>query len=131
MQWLIDLVIKAIGVPPCYVNRGDATGTDFTMADLTMDWGVHYLDLSGIIPEGATAVHLYFAFVANAAGTCMWLQPSDCVHCFSALGMTSQVANIEIDCDGFVALGPDRKIKYQGGAPPMTAVFIHVRGWMK
>lgn len=133
MQWLIDIIkawVQAQGyLTDGYVNRGDPAIIDFDMGDLIMDWGIHYLDLSAIVPEGVKAVHLFFYFISANAGTCMWLMSSDCVNCWSALGGTTQVAGIEYDKDGPVALGPDRRIKYSAGSPPITSVAILVRGW--
>lgn len=135
MQWLIDIIkewadAKFVQIP-AYVSRGDPVGLDFDITDLTLDGALHELDLSGIVPEGAVAVQIIWYFVANVANTCMWLYPSDTVNFQLALGVTSQVANIEINSDGFVRMAPDRKLKYLQTSPPIISVGITVKGWLK
>jgi len=56
MQWLIDLVIEAIGVPPCYVNRPDFVGEWLNPGDDFNTNNVFAVDFSPVVPAGAKAV---------------------------------------------------------------------------
>ncbi len=56
MQWLIDMVIEAIGVPPVFVDRGDPAISDWQMPFLDNDSSWHDLDVSGVVPAEASAI---------------------------------------------------------------------------
>lgn len=129
MQWLIDLVIEAIGIPPTYVHRGDPADWDFILGDLTTDDAWHELDLSAIVPEGASAVHLHV--VVNNANVAAVIQFRDTSQ--------SDVYNVAF-CKQFVAavsnhydivqkIDSNRKIDYNAVTVGWAGLYISVRGW--
>ena len=129
MQWLIDLIIEAIGVPPCYIPRTDWLGSDFTAANVTTDGARHTLDLSAIVPEGATAVNLtVIVLTANVNAVVRFLHPDSTSHLARCI-MRTQVANINMR--GIVAVGLDanRHVDYTFSNIVWTDIGIAVRGW--
>lgn len=129
MQWLIDLIIEAIGVPPCYIDRGPTLGNDFTQAHLTQDGSWYELDFSGIIPAGATAVNLHFSAQDAAVGRILYMRPGGDTTTLGTCLIRNQVANIAVG--GYIAmsLSADRKIEYMSIAPGYAIVTIKIRGW--
>ncbi|GAI35317.1 unnamed protein product, partial [marine sediment metagenome] len=75
MQWLIDLIIETIGVPPCYIDRGSFFGPDFTQVSLPARAVWTELDLSGIITdEDAQACCFRAKGTWNGVGTILRLR---------------------------------------------------------
>lgn len=129
MQWLIDLIIEAIGVPPCYIDRGTFLLNDFTHADLTQDGDWHELDFSGIVPAGATCMNLHFSAVDPNVGRILYTRPAGDGAVIGTCTFRNQVANVSIG--GFIPMGisTNRKIEYMSIAPGYSAISIKVRGW--
>ncbi len=129
MQWLIDLVIKTIGIPPCYVSRGDYSGADYDHTTLIADSAFHELDLSAIVPEGATAVKLHCKMTSAIVATKLRLRPGGYIHSGFHCTLRSQVANVTVGALITVGLSTDRKIGYQytTGVPGVRS--ITVQGW--
>jgi len=129
MQWLIDLIIESIGVPPVFIDRGDYVLNDFENGDFTIDGNWHELDLSGIIPEGTSAVvircgfHCDFVswmFKVRKAGTTSLLRTS--------VGIQN-VAGVKNSPNPTIGVSSSRKIEYNFEPAANLAVGILVRGW--
>ncbi|MBA7611619.1 hypothetical protein ES703_18847 [subsurface metagenome] len=133
MQWLIDIVKKWIWIrsnlPPGYVDRGDPVNYDFTEANLTTDSAWHVLDLSAIIPNGATAVLLSVKIRCGLAGIESSVRKNGNVNVPCRSSMYTQVANLYNLADWVVTLNSNRKIEYFFTNVVWTNIFIIVRGW--
>lgn len=129
MQWLIDLIIESIGVPPCYIDRGDEAIDDFRAIDFTRDGFWHTLDLSGIIPTNATAVSLTVLIASGIINDIATFAP----RITSGLGnfntIVSQVANLSINKDLTISIGPNRTIAYKIPPGVWQVVNLSVKGW--
>lgn len=129
MQWLIDLIIERIGVPPCYINRGDPPNVDYTIVDLTADGAWHTLDLSGIIPEGATAVNLQVFIANNQAQKTLLFRPDGNINTANNATVVTQVGFFGIPANCPIALSADRKIEYTFAVGGWLLADLTVCGW--
>jgi len=125
-EWANDRFLQ----PPAYVSRGDPAAFDFAKPDLTLDDALHTLDLSGIIPANAKAVHIFMYIVCPGVGTCFWLYATPAVNYLNSLGVTAQIAGIEIDVDGLLAVTEAGLVEYSGVAVAYTTIQILVKGWI-
>lgn len=133
MQWLINLVaekvIAEIGVPPCYVDRGDPAEPDFEDTDLIVPTDWRELDLSGIVPAGAVAVHLRTWLQHTTARNYIQFRKHGNTNDINAFTSITQAANTYIFFDGAVGLDEDRKVDYKVVGEDWTIIFITVAGW--
>lgn len=130
MQWLIDLVIEAIGIPPCYVDRGDPAAIDFSGAQLIADGAYHELDLSAIVPKGASAVHLALKLIHSAAGVLIRVREAGNVNEINVSSLFIQVTWIARYHDPIIKIGTDRKIEYKLSNVAWIEKGLTVRGWL-
>lgn len=129
MQWLIDLIIEAIGIPPVFIDRGDPFLPDFAIGDLTLDATWHELDLSAIVPEGASCVALNIAVFNNFINKSFEVRTLGKVNHYNLGGVITQVANLANMGDVQVHPDSDRKIEYLATAGGWFVVNITVKGW--
>ena len=129
MQWLIDLVIEAIGIPPTYIDRGDYTGSDYTQATLTFDANWHTLDLSGIIDPGATAVEIRFKAQTQAVPKKVRFRKHGTTMTFNTCSFRTQVANLANNTNLVIGVSEDGKIDFWADAGVWTGVSLVIRGW--
>lgn len=131
MQWLIDLVIEAIGIPPTFIDRGDPAAPDFDATDLTKDAAWHELDLSAIVPEGATAVTLAILTHAAAVQNQLYFRRAGNTDAVNIAAVTTVIVGLLQTNDFVVAVDEDRKIEYSLTALNWNIIFITVKGWWK
>lgn len=129
MQWLIDLVIEAIGIPPTFIHRGDPAVADFLIGDFTKDGFWYDLDLSAIVPAGATAVSVFIILQATVISRSIALRKKGQVNSVNQTIMFTQVANLLFSSDILVAVDPDRKIEYKIAAGVNQRCDFTVKGW--
>ena len=129
MQWLIDLIIETIGIPPVFIHRGDPADYDFKLVDLTTDNAWHELDLSGIVPEGASAVHLEVGLSSNTVSSFIRFRHTSQTQLFNSSMSKTQVAAVSTYHNVIQALDADRKIDYFASAIGWLYIRITVRGW--
>lgn len=130
MQWLIDLIIETIGVPPVYVYRGDPAAYDFRVGDFIQDGVWRDLDLSGILPAGIRAVHCH-ANVANAQlGKSVMFRTKGQVNTHNYVDFFTQVAGLLFPEDFIIYTDADQKIEYYV-EPGFFVLEFLVRGWFK
>jgi len=129
MQWLIDLVIEAIGVPPCYIDRGDPATADFTKGDFVVDGNWYAKDLSSIVPEGAQAVALRLYAKSSAANRFIMFRENGNVNEQNMSYIRTQIASLSFGCDIVVPLDADRKIETRVQAALWEAIEVTVKGW--
>lgn len=130
MQWLIDIILALIPATPGFVDRGDPGSPDWQSVDLTRDGNYYDLDLSNIVPAGASGVLLRVAFQASLnnrdirfrkKGVVNWPNTSEC-HVV--------VANQGFHEDIIVGVDENRYIQYRvSHASLWTHIQITVGGW--
>lgn len=113
-----------------YTDRGDPTSWDFSKTDFSTDGQWHVLDLSSIVPEGATVVHLKIkAQIAY----------NNSIIAFCKKGMTNKLngatlmirhGNNEYYEERWVACDVDRKIEYWTSNRTWVILDVLVRGWI-
>jgi hypothetical protein len=129
VQWLIDLVIAAIGIPPVFIDRGDPNVVDFAVGDFTKDGGWHDLDLSGIIPSNASCVGFFLNLKANAVGKLVRVRTKGNIWIGNISMAQTEVANLSILNDCFCPVGSDGLLEYQASAAGITDLTLTVKGW--
>jgi len=131
MQWLIDLIIEAIGIPPCYIDRGDFLG-DFEAIDAKLNAGTFQtVDFSSVVPAGAKAVVIRLRAQNTVAGESVEVQPFGTQEGPGHCSFEVTVANII--CRRFITVGvdADRKIKIRGTVVGLWSYgSISLRGWI-
>lgn len=129
MQWLIDLIIEKIGIPPVFIDRGDPATADFDEGDLIANDAWHDLDLSSITPNGAKGVCLYISMFPPGVTHYLYFRKKGNVNFSNISGVISEIAGVISDHDITVPLDADRKIEYlliTGYAGTLT---ITVKNW--
>lgn len=130
MQWLIDLVTEAIGIPPVYIDRGDTAAWDFEKADFDIDGAWHELDLSAIVPEGAQAVYITSYWRATALNRVINFRRHGNSNNVVALRSSNNVADVIVRFNGLVACDEDRKIDFNIEAGLYNYIYVTISGWI-
>jgi len=112
------------------INIGDPAASQFTEGDLTHDAVLHELDLSAIVPQGATFVQFTVTAMHNASGYTFFMIPGNNVNPLNALGLVAPGNGIICFTAGLLACSPDRKIKYFSSEVPAFGISITIRGWI-
>jgi len=112
-----------------YVDRGDPAAYDFAVGDFTTDGTWNDLDLSGIVPAGAKAVHLFMVLVDDAAGSLLLFRKKGNTSIFNVAGGSTQVVGVDFDCDIIVSCDANRVIGYYGSNLAFTTINLVVKGW--
>lgn len=112
------------------VERDPPGGPDFTEADLTCDGAAHDLDLSGIIPEGATWAWMAATAIDDAVGSLVGLQAKGATGASQAMAVITQVIGNQIAGEAWIKLDDNRYIEYLCSAVVFTSITITVRGWV-
>lgn len=132
MQWLIDIVVERViaelGIPPVFIDRGDVAAFDWEWNNHLFFPAIFDLDLSGIVPSGASAVLIGLNYTRAAAGTFLRFRTKGNVNWHNAALGRVVVANIEDNSNIIVALNADRIIEANIGGI-WIVVEIIVRGW--
>lgn len=129
MQWLIKLIIEAIGIPPVYIDRGDQVDFDFTLGDLQQGVGWHDLDLSAIVPVGAKGVLMNVEIKNALVDSALKIRKKGNASHNCASWLFTQVANQLITADMTFAVDENRFAEYGlGGMNWLKADFI-VKAW--
>lgn len=133
MQWLIDLLIEAYDIyhvnHKLFVDRGDPSAVDFDEGDLTADGAWHTLDLSGIVPSGASVVFLSLLCRTSVAQAFAGFRKNGNVNIRNISYINTQVANIAIGYDLIVFCDSNRLIEYLLWPGSWTYLYITIKGW--
>lgn len=130
MQWLIDMVIEAIGVPPCSIDRGDPADLDLLKADFFTDGAWHEHDLSAVVPEGAKAINVTVKYSANAVGREIKFRKHGNTNERNVLQGSNPVANLPYMMNGLIEVDADRKIESNVEAGLYTYINFTIRRWI-
>jgi uncharacterized protein YutD len=123
MQWLFNIIeekMEAAGfLKTGYVARGDHSTYDFLIGDFTIDNQWYDLDLSGIVPANAQAVHLHFIGQSNTIEVVARLRAKYETYTKARCVLRPQVAGIRTD----------GLLNYQITVGDWTDLKLTVRGW--
>lgn len=136
MQWLINLVaervINTIGVPPCYIDRGDPAIVDFIIGAFTTDGNWHELDLSAIVPENAKAISATVNLKAGNVLSEFGIRIHGNANDESRSRAIIQVADLLFAADFICGVNTDRKIDYKS-TPDFLSIWgiidLTIKGW--
>lgn len=129
MQWLIDLIIETIGIPPVYIHRGDPAVQDYDHNDFTYDNVWHALDLSAVVPDGAKAVLFHVSAKDAQVQNFGQFERNGGINHTNFSQIIIQVADLTIAYDIVVACDEDRKIQYRFPGVPFDLFDLVIRGW--
>lgn len=123
-------VTSGYGCPHyCFVDRGDPASVDYDIDDLTRDSNWHELDISAIVPYGATCILFTLTVRATVAGNHFIIRDADNVNGVNTSGVRTQVANIRKKADLSCPCSANRKIDYFLTAGNWNLIFLTVKGW--
>ena len=113
-----------------YTDRGDPPSYDFSKTDFTTDGEWHVLDLSGIVPEGTTLVHLLIG--ANTAYNNSWIRfcKKGLVNKLNCAWVNVRHGNSLYYKSKWVACDADRKIEYWMSNRTWIQLDVLVRGYI-
>jgi len=113
-----------------YVDRGDPANYDFTVGDFTCDGNWHDLDLSSIVPSGATCVDLKIVVMDDAAGSYFAIRENGNTNSRNSLSTTTFVADIRNYVSGSIKCDENRIIEYMTTNTTFSNIDFLVRGWV-
>ena len=112
-----------------YVDRGDPAVYDFSVGDLTTDTTWRDLDLSSIVPAGATAVYIRIYLLDDAANSQFGFRTKGNSNAYAITLCRTQVANVVNDIIVIVKLNAGRVIQYIGSNTTFDHIDLIVLGW--
>ena len=113
-----------------FQDRGNLTGYDFEVGDLTTDGNWHDLDLSSIIPAGTTAVILRVSIDDDVAGRVIIFRTNGNTDAtYNIHSVKNFNANQVATEDVIVTCDENRVIEYQATNTTITTLNIVVSGW--
>jgi len=133
MQWLIDIcvekILDEIGIPPVYIHRGDPDAWDFLKGAFTRDLNWYPLDLSSIVPAGASAVNLRcFSFTSIVNPYIMFARHA-VIHGYNLHSHDTPISGLGSNSTFTIGIDPDRLIQYAMADAGIIAVDLLVCGW--
>lgn len=112
-----------------YVNRELPTPSDFTESDLTFDNAWHELDLSAIVPAGATAINAHLKANHSTVPRVIFFRQAGYTKGFGTCALRLVVANLDHCQRRAIGISSDRKIEYKCDAPAYDSIGIKIKGW--
>lgn len=116
---------------PVFINRGDKNVNDKTTDDFTKDGAWHDLDLSAIVPSGASSVVLKIKGQTTVAPGALVFRKNGNTGGETVSGLFTQVINRPTLASVFVALDANRIVEYLASALTWTVLDLCVVGWLK
>lgn len=129
-QWrdrLTEFLRKYLSQP---FDRGDASGWDWTQADLTMDDTWNDLDCSSIVPEDAVAILFQVNIRDASTGQYFWMRKNGNSNSHNRFYGNTIVADLRHSYDAIVFCDTDRKVEYKAEAA-FDVIEIVIKGWFK
>lgn len=120
-----------IGIEPglSLVFRGDPTSYDFQVGDLTTDGVWHDLDLSGIVPEGASAVILKLIVADDSATSEIHFRKKTGTTNLNQWSTKTRTVTFSKYQQGIVFCDTNRVIQYWASNTTWTTINLLVVGW--
>lgn len=112
-----------------YTDRGDVAAADWTHATLTADGAWHDLDLSAIVPAGATRVRFYGVIGDDVVFRWLSFRKNGFVNTFNRFVVATQVAGVNMYYQGEVECDTNRVIEYQLTNTVFTLINVNIIGW--
>lgn len=113
---------------PHFVDRTTPAAFDFVVGDFTTDETWNELDLSSIVPAGATHALLSIVIWDNVANSTFRLRKvGDSLYCFST---GTNVAWMSAGGHALIGLDSNRKCEYWGTNLAFAGININVLGWI-
>lgn len=112
-----------------YIDRGDPSDFDKVLADFTTDGTWRDLDLSAIVPAGATAILLSVIIQDDAVNSQFNLRKNGNTNAKNASPTRTQVANVYHDQTIIVACDTNRVVEYFAENTTWNFIYITVKGW--
>lgn len=120
-----------LGLPhSTIVDRGDPSGYDKQLSDLTTDGTWRDLDLSAIVPDGAKAVILRVNVQDDAAGNEFDLRKNGNSNAYNTFEIRTQVSGVSNIQSGIVFCDTSRVIEYYATNTTWTHIYLVVLGWI-
>lgn len=114
-----------------YHYRGDVSGFDFSIGDLTLDGAWHDLDLSNIVPDGTKAVELWFRAADDIINSTFDLVRNGDTNKINRASAMIQVANVYTHHNLIVACDSGRIVEYRATNTTWLEISIIVKGWWR
>jgi hypothetical protein len=112
-----------------FYDRGDPADNDYTQASLTLDGAWNDLDLSSIVPAGATAVKMYVYITHANPYTFLSFRKNGNTNGKNICSVITHVAGQPNIRDIIVPCDSNRVIEYNATAG--STIIIVVQGWWK
>lgn len=121
--------LLSLHTPGTFVDRGDPSVVDFDEGDLTTDGAWHDLDLSSIVPSGATAVALRVVLTDDAGQYIQFRKngdSNDVAHpsVRTQVNAVAVIHQITVFCDS------DQVIEYRTTSATWAQIDVTVYGWI-
>lgn len=116
------------GVTP-YVDRGDPAAWDYSKVDFLTDGAWHTLDLSAIVPQGATLVHLKIKALTAFNNSIIAFCKNDIINKLNGATIAIRHGASDYYEEAWVACDADRKIEYWTSNQTWVILDLMVRGW--
>jgi len=140
MQWFIDTIYALaknyidayLATHPSlgfFVDRGDPLAWDFTVGDFTDDNAWHDLDLSSIVPAGATSVLVKVNLESLQIEKKFELRRKDNASGYNTLAIWTQFSNVRIGGVFLVPCNANRVIQYLANPATWSLINVNVNGW--
>lgn len=129
MQWLIDLIVEKLGIPPVYVDRGRAHPPDFVVENLTLDGEWHTLDFSNVCPEGTSALNIQIKAKSDALGKVIRFRKDSISGTLNTCVARFAVVDIDTNFSFIMGVTAARTMDYSITAGTYALFGIRTRGW--
>lgn len=129
MQWAVDYLLKNFTQAVGYYDRGDPGIWDWQLVDLIADNAWHDLDLSAIVPAGATIVRFQTIFRSTSTNSRFMIREKGNVNSFNVSSIGIQLGNETLEEQLFCAPDADRVIQYRFVSPVPSFFRMTVCGW--
>ena len=113
-----------------YVPRNaDNPGYDYSQGDFTWDATWRDLDLSGILPVGASAVVMRVYIRDDTASMYFGFRRNGNTNDREAGYARTQVANVGVEYVFIIPVDANRVVEYKGSNATVDTMVIYVMGW--
>lgn len=113
-----------------YVGRGDLAAADKGTADFIKDAAFHTLDLTAIIPAGATAVFISLSLLTTGTVGEFALRPAGFTGAYGELWTFTVFAGGGLFTPQILELPASRLLEYRAAAITWATIDLIVRGWL-
>jgi len=112
-----------------YCDRGDPSGFDWEVGDLTTDASYHDLDCSSIAPSDAVALIIRCQIKDDAASKYVLFKNKDNTNYYTGGAIWTQVANVIVEDVFIVSCDENQIIQYMASNTTFTSINISIIGW--